>query len=69
MDPIRIIHHHEQGRWWSESPDLPEWFAAADTYAEAHRLAEEGVRFTLDRQDVTLEHFVPAPADPVAQAA
>jgi hypothetical protein len=34
----------------------------ADTYEEAHRLAEEGVRFALDRDDADLRHFVPAPA-------
>lgn len=60
MERIRVIHHQEDGRWWAESPDVPEWFVAADSYDEAHRLAEEGVRFALDRDDVSLEHFVPA---------
>lgn len=60
MDCVRVIHHHEDGSWWAESPDLPGWFAAADTYAEARQLAEEGVRFELEREDVTVEHFVPA---------
>ncbi|HEV7942081.1 MAG TPA: hypothetical protein VGP17_04695 [Solirubrobacteraceae bacterium] len=59
MDRIRVIHHHEDERWWAESPDVPEWFAAADTYLEARRLAEEGIRFALDRDDVVIEHFVP----------
>jgi hypothetical protein len=27
---------------------------------EAHRLAEEGVRFTLEREDLVIEHYVPA---------
>lgn len=52
MDRIRVIHHHEDERWWAESPDVPEWFAAADTYLEARRLAEEGIRFAFDRDDV-----------------
>lgn len=60
MDRIRVIHHNQDGRWWAESPDAPEWFAAAEGYKEAHRLAEEGVRFALGRNDVTVEHFVPA---------
>ena len=68
MDHVRVIHHHENDSWWAESPDLPGWFAAADTYAEAHQLAEEGVRFDLERDDVTVEHFVPA-GDTAAQAA
>jgi hypothetical protein len=41
---------------------VPEWSTAADSYDEAHRLAEEGVRFALERDDVTIEHFVPAGA-------
>jgi len=60
MDRVRVIHHYENDSWWAESPDVPEWFAAADTYEEAHRLAEEGIRFALEREDVTIEHFVPA---------
>lgn len=60
MERIRVIHHHERGAWWAESPYVPEWSAAADTYEEAHRLAEEGIRFALEREDVTIEHFVPA---------
>lgn len=62
MDCIRVIHHYEDGRWWAESPDVSEWFAAADSYDEVCRLAEEGVRFALERDDVTIEHFVPAGA-------
>ena len=60
MDRIRVIHHYEDGSWWAESPDVPEWTAAADTYEDAHRLAEEGIRFALERDDVAVEHFVPA---------
>lgn len=62
MHHIRVIHHHEDSKWWAESPDLPGWFAAADTYAEAHPLAEDGIRFALESADVTIEHFVPAGA-------
>jgi predicted RNase H-like HicB family nuclease len=60
MDRIRVIHHYEDGRWWAESPDVPEWFAAAETYAEAHQLAQEGIPFALERNNVAIEHFVPA---------
>lgn len=59
MDRIRVIHHRENGSWWAESPDVPEWFAAADTYREIRQLAEDGVRFALDRDDIAVEHFVP----------
>ncbi len=60
MNRIRVIHHNEDGRWWAESPDVPEWFATADTYRETHQLAEDGIRFAVDRDDVAIEHFVPA---------
>lgn len=60
MDRIRVIHHYEDGHWWAESPDVPEWFAAAETYAESHQLAQEGIPFALERSNVTIEHFVPA---------
>jgi hypothetical protein len=32
----------------------------SDTYAEARRLAEEGVHFALESDDLTVEHYVPA---------
>ncbi len=67
MNHIRVIHHHEGESWWAESPDVPEWFAAADTYPEARRLAEEGIRFAVQCDDVTIEHVVPD--DATAEAA
>jgi predicted RNase H-like HicB family nuclease len=62
METVRIIYHHEDGGWWAESPDVERWYAAGDTYAEVVKLAEEGVPFALERDDVALEHFVPAGA-------
>jgi predicted RNase H-like HicB family nuclease len=59
MDTIRVIYHHENGTWWAESPDVQGWSAAADTYAETRQLAEDGVRFALERDEVRVEHFVP----------
>jgi len=58
MVGVRVIYHHEDGIWRAESPDVPRWTTSADTYAECRRLAEEGVRFALDRADVSVEHFV-----------
>jgi predicted RNase H-like HicB family nuclease len=49
------------GTWVANSPEVPNWTVVADSYEEAHQLAEEGVRFALDRDDVELKHFVPAP--------
>ena len=65
MDTIRVIYHHEDDGWWAESPDVERWTAAASSYAEVVKLAEEGVRFALEREDVELEHFVPA-GEPLA---
>ncbi len=65
METIRVIHHLEEGVWWAESPDLPRWYAAGGTFEETRRLAEEGVRFALERDDLVVEHFWPvAPAAP-----
>jgi len=62
VEPIRVIHHSEGNLWWSESPDVPGWSAAGDSLEEVRKLAEEGIRFALERDDVAVEHFVPAPA-------
>jgi predicted RNase H-like HicB family nuclease len=59
METVRVIYHHEDGSWWAESPDVDRWYAAGDTYAEVAKLAEEGIPFALERDDVVLEHFVP----------
>ena len=59
MDTIRVIYHHEDGAWWAESPDVGGWSAAANSYPETRQLAEDGIRFALERDDVRLEHFVP----------
>lgn len=60
MQIVRVIYHHEAHGWWAESPDVDGWYAAADTYAEAVKFAEDGVRFALDHDEVELEHYVPA---------
>lgn len=59
METVRVIYHHEEGSWWAESPDVERWYAAGDSYAEVAKLAEEGIPFALERDDVVLEHFVP----------
>jgi predicted RNase H-like HicB family nuclease len=62
MDYIRVIYEQDNDTWVASSPEVPNWTVVADSYDEAHRLAEEGVRFALERDDVELKHFVPAPA-------
>jgi predicted RNase H-like HicB family nuclease len=59
MDRIRVIYHREPEGWWAESPDIDGWSAAGDSYDETRQLAEDGVRFALERDDVQVEHYVP----------
>jgi predicted RNase H-like HicB family nuclease len=59
METVRVIYHHETDGWWAESPDVDGWSAAGETYADVAKLAEEGIPFALERDDVALEHFVP----------
>ncbi|HEV2771153.1 MAG TPA: hypothetical protein VGV40_13295 [Solirubrobacteraceae bacterium] len=53
----RVVRQSGSHRRW-----VANWTVVADSYEEAHRLADEGVRFALDREDVEIKHFVPAPA-------
>lgn len=62
MNTIRVIYEQDEDTWVATSPEAPNWTVVADSYEEAHRLAEDGVRFALDRDDVEVKHFVPAPA-------
>jgi predicted RNase H-like HicB family nuclease len=57
---VRVLYRQDQDTWVASSPDVPRWTVVADTYAEAHQLAEDGVRFALERDDLTVEHYVPA---------
>ena len=57
METVRVTYHHETEGWWAESPDVEGWSAAGDTYAEVAKLAEEGIPFALERDDVALGHF------------
>jgi predicted RNase H-like HicB family nuclease len=59
MRPIRVIYHHEREGWWAESPDVAGWTAVGESYPEVLKLAEEGIPFALERDQVELEHFVP----------
>jgi predicted RNase H-like HicB family nuclease len=62
MDRVRVIYEQDADTWVATSPEVPNWTVVADSYEEAHQLAEEGVRFALERDDLEVKHFVPAPA-------
>jgi predicted RNase H-like HicB family nuclease len=56
---VRVLYRQDEETWVASSPDVTRWTVVADTYAKAHRLVEEGVRFALERDDLTVEHYVP----------
>jgi predicted RNase H-like HicB family nuclease len=60
MMTVRVLYRQDHDTWVASSPEIARWTVVADTYAEAHQLAEEGVRFALERDDLTVEHYVPA---------
>ncbi len=60
MQPIRVIYHREPEGWWAESPDVAGWTAVADSYSEIVKLAEEGIPFALECDEVPIEHFMAA---------
>jgi predicted RNA binding protein YcfA (HicA-like mRNA interferase family) len=59
---VRVLYRQDEDTWVATSPDVSRWTVVADSYPEAHRLAEDGVRFALERDDLTIEHYVPAVA-------
>lgn len=61
MDTVSVVYHHDPDAWWADSPDVPGWTATAETLNELRALADEGVRFSLGRDDVIVEHRLDAP--------
>jgi predicted RNase H-like HicB family nuclease len=45
MATIRVIYEQDEDTWVATSPEILNWTVVADSYDEAHRLAEDGVRF------------------------
>jgi predicted RNase H-like HicB family nuclease len=63
MLSIRVEYEQDEDTWVATSPDLEEnWIAVAQSLDEARSLAEEGIRFVLERDDVTVVHLVPTSA-------
>jgi predicted RNase H-like HicB family nuclease len=46
---IAVVFHYEDGKWWAEAPDVPDYVAWADTFDELRALVEEGLEFRLER--------------------
>jgi predicted RNase H-like HicB family nuclease len=45
MRRARVVYHREKDGWWAESPEVPGWTAAGDSFEEVHNLAHEGLPF------------------------
>jgi predicted RNase H-like HicB family nuclease len=56
MGGIRVLYEQDEDTWVANTSEVPGWAVVADSYEEAHELAEEGVRFALDREHVELRH-------------
>jgi hypothetical protein len=64
---VRVLYRQNEDTWVASSPGVPRWTAVAcwtavadtATAAGEHRLAEEVVRFALEREDLADEHYFP----------
>ena len=45
MSKASLRWHYEDGTWWAESPEFPEWSGGAESLDEARLLAHGGLRF------------------------
>jgi predicted RNase H-like HicB family nuclease len=54
-DTVTVVYHYEDGLWWAESPDVPEFSGGGNTFQEARERAREGLAFALNRRIVSLD--------------
>ncbi|MGH3802178.1 MAG: type II toxin-antitoxin system HicB family antitoxin [Pseudonocardiaceae bacterium] len=47
---VSVLFHHEDGKWWAEAPDVPDYVAGANTLNELKTLVREGLEFRLERR-------------------
>lgn len=58
MNQVSIMYHRDPAGWWADSPVVPGWSATAETLGELRPLAEAGVRFALEMDDVIVNHML-----------
>ncbi|HEX4518154.1 MAG TPA: hypothetical protein VH063_01100 [Gaiellaceae bacterium] len=58
METIRVIHLREPEGRWAESPDVPGWSAAGESYDGVRALGDEGIAIAAG----PIEHVVPSAA-------
>jgi predicted RNase H-like HicB family nuclease len=56
MRRVLVAYHHESDGWWAESPDVPGWTAAGESFDEVRDLAREGLAFFLE-EEVSIEEI------------
>ncbi len=59
MTEIRIHYHREAEGWWADSPDLPGFSAAGDSFTEVREMAIQGVEFATDEPVEVVEERLP----------
>lgn len=68
MRQVRIAYHPDNGIWWADSPDMPGFYAVADTLEDVRKEATDGISIALDREAFCLTESVksedkPSPYD------
>lgn len=61
MKSIRILYRVEDSSWWAESPELPGWTAAGDSFEEVRAQALEGAKAFSD-EPVMISEVLPVRA-------
>jgi predicted RNase H-like HicB family nuclease len=59
---VRIHYHYESEGWWADSPDLPGWTAAGDTFDEVRAMALEGAAEFAEGPTSIIEEGLPIKA-------
>lgn len=58
MREVRIRYHYEPEGWWADSPDVPGFSAAGETFMEVREMAISGVEFACDETVLIVEEGV-----------
>lgn len=49
------IRYHCDGQWWADSPDVPNYTAVADSFAELRELVFDGIDFVVGEPVIVVE--------------
>ena len=62
MRKVQVVYHRSKDGWWAESPDVPGWTAAGDSFEEVRDLAQEGLPFFAEEELVVEDARLPTQA-------